>query len=371
MIVSNARILASQANGKKSKGPVTPEGKAISRANSFKHGLTGAGVVLPVEDAAEVQQRFEALEAQFHPASPMGQILVHRVALLSVRLERCAEHEAAYLSEKILHAKADHDEQALIEVDILLADLPKQPAVSVRRLLRTPHGIDALIGEWEGLREDLNRPALRFWTASHCDRANLLTGRRRDEIPISRINELSAAIAGDFSLIGESEGAGLDLSGRKSWARDRLVELIDEETAALRDCREGLDLNAFEQDRDQAPRRALFDTSKAAILARRYEAAAERGMFRALKEMRAVEKAAIDNPQPSPACPVVPLGSFGEGPEGVEEVETESEMSQKTVEIGSFSHRFGSFLTPKSDEIGGLSPSDRELWCAGSVADRG
>jgi hypothetical protein len=44
--------------------------------------------------------------------------------------------------------------------------------------------------------------------------------------------------------------------------------------------------------RAEAGRQAAFDTSKEARLARSYEAAAERGFFRALKEFRLVEKQA-------------------------------------------------------------------------------
>jgi hypothetical protein len=44
--------------------------------------------------------------------------------------------------------------------------------------------------------------------------------------------------------------------------------------------------------RVDAGRRAMFDHSKESILARKYEAAAERGLYRALKELRQVEKAA-------------------------------------------------------------------------------
>jgi len=356
MIVSTARILASQANGKKSRGPTTPEGKAVSRANSYKHGMTGAGVVLPEEDLTEVGQRFEELQAQFNPSTPMGKILVHRIALCSVRLERSAEHEAAYLGEKIRHARADHDERRQVEIASLLDDLARQPAASVGKLLRSPDGIDALIGAWEGLRADLDRPGLGVWSSVHDDRAHHLSGRRVEEIPISRIHELSTAIRGDFSLLREGEGAGLDVEARRAWARDRLIEYIDEELTALGDCLGGIDRESWEQDREEAPKRALFDISKAAVLARRYEAANERGMFRALNDLRKVEKEAAENPiKPSPACPVGPLGSFGPASEPTDDLVEEFEAEAKTLAIEGFIGGLTSIPASNRVEFGQLS----------------
>ncbi len=333
-IPSAARKLASQTNGRLSKGPLTAETKARSRANSLKHGMTGAGVVLPDEDVVEVSKRFDDLRAQFNPATPMGKILVHRVAFLSVRLERSGEQEAAHLRKKIRHAVDDHDMECLAKVAEHLADLDARPGLVVRRLLKTPEGIDALIAEWGGLREDLVAARCRFWTA-HCNRANLLMGRKMDDIPVSRVNELSNAMWGDFSLIGPDEGAGLDDKARRAWAKERLIELIDQEVEALRNCREGLDLEGFELDREEAPQRAMFDTSLPAVLARRYEAANERGMFHALREMQRVEKEAAKNPQPYQACPVVPLGSFGHNEEAPPEpeVEPEAEADDRPSEV--------------------------------------
>src|SRR4051812_19985538 len=98
MTASPAQLAANRANSLQSTGPRTPEGKARSRGNALKHGLTGDGIALPTEDAAEVQERFTALQAEFHPAGSFGRLMVHRIAFLSVRLERCAGQETAALS---------------------------------------------------------------------------------------------------------------------------------------------------------------------------------------------------------------------------------------------------------------------------------
>ena len=173
MPATEAQLLANRRNAQRSKGPVTPEGKERSRANSLKHGLTGEGIVLAEEDAAEVEQMAANLESELRPSGTMGRVLVRRIATHVVRMDRSVLQETAALSERVRQAEADFE---------------------------APEGLDA------------------------------------DEV-------------------------------------DRL--------------------------RLEAGRRAMFDPSKEATLARKYEATAERGFFRALKEFRQVErdaKAATSGP---------------------------------------------------------------------------
>ncbi len=166
MPTSEARIRANQQNAQLSSGPRTIEGKAISRMNSLKHGLTGEGIVVSSEEAAEVENRSALLHSEMKPSTELARLLIHRVALHSVRMERSAQQEMAAVEAHVRQAVAD---------------------------FVAPEGVD------------------------------------------------------------EAEAAML---------------------------------------REEAGRVALFDPSKEACLARRYEAAAERGFFKALNEFRKVEKLA-------------------------------------------------------------------------------
>ena len=59
--ISPARLAANRSNANMSTDPRSAAGKARSRRNAVKHGLTGAGVALPTEDAAQVEARFAAV----------------------------------------------------------------------------------------------------------------------------------------------------------------------------------------------------------------------------------------------------------------------------------------------------------------------
>ncbi len=107
MPTSEARILANQANAARSTGPKTVEGKEISRRNSLKHGMTGAGVVLSEADAAEVAYRTVCFADELGAVGEVGRVLVRRAALHSVRMERGEEQQTAALTLRIRQVEAD------------------------------------------------------------------------------------------------------------------------------------------------------------------------------------------------------------------------------------------------------------------------
>jgi hypothetical protein len=318
MPTSEARIKSNQMNSKRSTGPVSESGKRRSRMNGLKHGLTGAGIVLAEQDVSEVELRNADLQAEFDPKSPMGKILVHRMATLSVRMERSEKQETAATARRVLHAVDDFNQGRLDDADRLLDLLGEEPRINLRKLRKSPEGVDRMIVAWHELRDDLIRDPKPLWTASHRERAENLTGLRIDEAIGSRINVLSKAAWGDFGDLGIPEDDDVDFNIHKTEARGLLVELIDAEIAELEAHYETLDFATLDLDRAQAPDIALFDASREATLARRYEAEAARGFFKALKELRQAEAEVAARPSPV-ATPesnqdCVPLASSWERP---------------------------------------------------------
>ncbi len=307
MPASEARLAANRKNAELSTGPRTPEGKAVSRANALKHGLTGAGVALPDEDAAEIGRRFEVMQAELRPASEVGRFLVQHAALMMVRLERCARHEAAATSERVERAASDFDEARFLEARAAVGAIAIDPELHARRLRRTPEGVDRLILAFLELRDGLADPARIRWDMNRVQRFENLTGRPAENPQATRAGLLGKAIWAGGPL---PEAAHLAEPDRREWARLRMVELIDVEVAGLREARAGIDLEAIDRDRAGAPGRALFDPSKEATLARKYEAAAERGLYRALRQLEQAEAKAEATPAPEVEGEGEVLGSF-------------------------------------------------------------
>jgi hypothetical protein len=317
MLVSEARLAANRKNALLSSGPKTDEGKAISRRNGLKHGLSGEGVVVAEADAAEIERRVEELENDMKPMSPGGVHLIRVMAAASVVMERATGQETAAIARRVRHACADHDEAMHAEADALFEGLEEDPRKNLRKLKRTPEGVDRLIEAWSDLADDVERDEPSGWAADQLRTATLLLGKKADTGRASRLGVLTRAVGGDFLGLAKGDGEGLKDDARRAWAKARIAERIASEIAALEAHRETLDLDAFEQDRVEAPSRALFDVSKEATLARRYEQAASRRYFRALTEFRRVEAESLakadwpilDETEPAPAAP---LGSLGE-----------------------------------------------------------
>jgi hypothetical protein len=62
-----AQIDAARHNGAKSNGPKTPEGKAISSANSLRHGMTSKTILLTNENPEAYTKLAEAITKNFSP----------------------------------------------------------------------------------------------------------------------------------------------------------------------------------------------------------------------------------------------------------------------------------------------------------------
>ena len=255
MTATEARTIANRANAQKSTGPRTAEGKEALADQQLQAWSDGRRVVLPTEEAAEVERRSAAFEADYRPATDAGRALVRRAAILSVRLERCAVEEAAAIARNVRAAAGDFDGADEAEVDRRMETIGENPAAAVRELMRMPEGVDRMVGAWADLRADLMLGNGSRWDSEHSALAIHLWGRKVGGIGVARVEALSRAVVGDFSLLGEEDGAGLEPGGRREWARQAMLGLIDSAVEKLEAHRETLDLDSIAADRDEAASR--------------------------------------------------------------------------------------------------------------------
>ena len=79
---------SNRQNALKSTGPKTEEGKETSRRNALKHGLAGAGVVLPVFDEEVVNERMKEWAPLFSQLKGLQSFMLGELVRATVRLER-------------------------------------------------------------------------------------------------------------------------------------------------------------------------------------------------------------------------------------------------------------------------------------------
>ena len=103
-MVSNLKSETARANGAKSRGPTTPEGKEKSSRNALKHGLTaGVGnILLDCEDPDEFEQAFNKLLGIHEPARPAERDLVEEMAAARWRIRRMWTIETGLLNAEVL-----------------------------------------------------------------------------------------------------------------------------------------------------------------------------------------------------------------------------------------------------------------------------
>ena len=95
---SDLQIQASRANGSKSRGPVTEEGKLASSRNSLKHGILSQIVLLPGEDVESFEADAVDLFEEHLPVGPTEEELVEMMTVSRWRRMRVWNLEKACLT---------------------------------------------------------------------------------------------------------------------------------------------------------------------------------------------------------------------------------------------------------------------------------
>ena len=94
-MTSLKQIEANRRNALKSTGPTTPEGKARSRRNAVRHGLTAETVITALEDSDDYEAFQAAVISEYDAESAVERELVLRLASVLWRLRRATGIEIA------------------------------------------------------------------------------------------------------------------------------------------------------------------------------------------------------------------------------------------------------------------------------------
>jgi hypothetical protein len=100
-ITSEKKAAAARANGARSHGPVTAEGKARSSRNNTIHGLSANTLVLRTEDSQAFLRLLSAYERRVQPRDELEQEIVYDIAIAAWFGQRILNYELRMLERNV------------------------------------------------------------------------------------------------------------------------------------------------------------------------------------------------------------------------------------------------------------------------------
>jgi hypothetical protein len=113
---------AVRANGRKSKGPVTEQGKARSSRNATRHGILANTIVLDSESRQRFFDLIAGLQQHFKPATVVESALIENMAVCQWRQARVLAMEKVAFTLETGRLR-EQDPQAALEDPAILAFL--------------------------------------------------------------------------------------------------------------------------------------------------------------------------------------------------------------------------------------------------------
>src|SRR5271170_5617823 len=119
---SDKQIEASRQNGKKSRGPVTAQGRLNSAGNRLTHGLAARTILLKHESPKRLGSLIERLYTEFQPQSYCQELLVEKMIVAQWRQMRLWNYEkSSILREAEKHRQSTGDVSPL-DIDALACE---------------------------------------------------------------------------------------------------------------------------------------------------------------------------------------------------------------------------------------------------------
>ncbi|HEV3168352.1 MAG TPA: hypothetical protein VGZ22_30385 [Isosphaeraceae bacterium] len=272
-MASEQRRLANQQNAAKSTGPKTAAGKARSRRNALKHGLTGEGVVLSRPDEAKLKVELKELTEHLQPIDVLERILVTGVAVASVRIKKAVKKELAESARSERRALKRWEKRQEAAAAEIATGLESDPVETFEALTASSFGCDWLIGQWDEL--DGLLVSQDDWTFEQTRQATRLLGLDPDKALLTEPDPCGTLWKFAMAL-GKAEGE----SRQRAIATMRAV--IAEQQKGLEQRADQLSNEQEAAAREEVTDCAAVDTSDNGVRLQGYENRAELSLHRNL-----------------------------------------------------------------------------------------
>ena len=145
---------ASQANGRRSHGPLTAEGKLRSAESRTTHGLLAKTILLPGESRRKFQTVAETVHAELQPQSPIELQLVESLIVHRWRGMRAWALEKASMTDHIYKSGYQGDSPAICAADAAKAEAREGAGTSLlaRRQFQLSREYNATLKQFQEYR---------------------------------------------------------------------------------------------------------------------------------------------------------------------------------------------------------------------------
>jgi hypothetical protein len=292
--MTDRRALTSAANGRRSRGPVTPSGKAISRFNAAKHGILARVLLIRAgeqeESADELRRLHAQLRAELGPEGIVEEMLVEKILVAYWRLRRVLVAEQGLIRRQADNAGMEHG----IALVTAHNDRLRLALTPLNDHLLTGHGAKHVAEIMRDCLADLDE----LGTIGEATFARLKRLFTRDLLGRDLDSDIAGLIAfrgwADSYAAGEPEGDGRERPTREQCVavlRLTLEDYLHRATVT------GEVAGAMERQRGEAAAMAsLLPAAADAERLLRYEGALERQLYRAIGELREVQRARLGGP---------------------------------------------------------------------------
>lgn len=150
------RIQANRDNARKSTGPKSAEGKARSRNNAIRHGLTSR-VALPRETVVEIADHFWRLVQAYRPDDAVTVNAILELTICSWKFRRLFEQYASNQARARLTVNDDRKAKEIRLAQRWFRKLSEDPRKALAHLRRSTSGLSLIVESFENLIAELNQ----------------------------------------------------------------------------------------------------------------------------------------------------------------------------------------------------------------------
>lgn len=291
-MTSDKQLRANRSNGRKSKGPVSSEGKASSSLNALKHGILSSQLYIFCDVGMSREEFSEFLGSIFEAMQPVGmmeELLVDRLAATFLRIQRLYTAEAGAIRKQL----EGHLIQSAIKEIEDNATARNEGQVGFFKRMRTSHGCAQLADCWQAVYESIKEEGLP-----------LSKGMKRalDEELGGRSGYFKAENVSIINYIIENNGGEKPLTDedRKTFT-ERALKYSEELMTFFRgisECHEWTEKEIRKADKQSKMIPPLADLEKL----QRYDAHLQRVMLQTLHELQRVQSLRLGHPMPPTAA---------------------------------------------------------------------